>query len=130
MKKDIIYPKLSYTLTGLFFKVHKELGRFCRERQYCDFLEDLLKESDLDYRREVELKKIKEDSPKGNRADFLIDNRIIIEVKAKNFITKDDYFQTQRYLTAVNYKLGLIVNFRNEHLKAKRVINKDYKGEY
>jgi len=122
----IVHKELSYKLTGLFFKVQKELGRFCRERQFADKLEELLRESKIKYYRELELKKLKIDSPKGNIVDFLIENKILVDLKAKNFITKEDYFQMQRYLKAANLELGLIVNFRNAHLKPKRVLNSEY----
>ena len=57
--------------------------------------------------------------------DFIIDDKIIIELKAKKIILKDDYYQTQRYLHALNKKLALLVNFRNRYLKPIRVINAD-----
>ena len=40
----------------------------------------------------------------------------------KNFITKEDYYQMQRYLKAANLKLGLIVNFRTTYLHPKRIL--------
>jgi len=126
----IIHKELSYRINGLLFKTHKELGRFCRERQYADKFEELLKNTCLKYKREYELKKLKPDSPKGNRVDFLIENKIIIDLKTKSFITKEDYYQIQRYLKASNLELGLIVNFRNSYLKPKRVLNNDFYSGY
>ena len=123
INKKILYPELSYKLTGIFFKTQKELGRFCRERQYCDKIEILLKEDSIPYKRELEIIKFKDDSPKGNKVDFLVNNKIILEIKAKNFITKDDYFQTLRYLEAAKLELGMIINFRSRHLKPKRILN-------
>lgn len=119
----LILPELSYKITGLCFKVHRELGRFCRERQYADSLEELLKEDKFNYKREFEISNLEPTSPRGNKVDFLIENEILIDLKAKNFITKEDYLQMRRYLIAANLELGLIVNFRNAHLKPKRVLN-------
>lgn len=119
----IIHKELSYTITGLCFQIHKELGRFCRERQYADRFEELLKELKIKYKREFELNNLENSLTKGNRADFLIENKIIIDFKAKNFITKEDYIQMQRYLKEAKLELGLIVNFRNPHLKPKRILN-------
>jgi hypothetical protein len=45
--ESIIYPELSYTLNGLFFKVRNELGIFCRELHYCDAVESPLKERNI-----------------------------------------------------------------------------------
>ncbi|MBI2475889.1 MAG: GxxExxY protein [Candidatus Taylorbacteria bacterium] len=120
---EIIHKELSYKINGLCFQVQKELGRFCRERQYADRLEELLKMEHFLYKREFELIEFNANSPKGNRADFLIENQIILDAKAKSFITNDDYAQMQRYLRGANLKLGLIVNFKDTYLKPKRVLN-------
>ena len=120
---QILFPNLSYKLTGLCFKVHNQLGRFAREKQYADLLETLLKENQIPHKREYEITNLTQNIPKGNRVDFLIDNKILLDIKAKKFITKGDYNQMQRYLQASGIELGLIVNFRNTYLKPKRVLN-------
>ena len=122
----IVEAKLSYDISGLCFKVAKELGRFGREKQYADKFEDLLKDTRIKYVREFEIKKFKSGSPAGNRVDFLIEGRILVDFKAKTFITKEDYIQMQRYLKASNLELGLIVNFRGSFIKPKRVLNPDF----
>ena len=122
MTEIILFKELSYRITGICFKVHNDLGRFCSEHQYADKLEELLKDHKLNYKREFEISKLV-DSPLGNRPDFIIENKIILDAKAKKFITKEDYYQMMRYLTAANFRLGLIVNFRNTYLKPKRVVN-------
>lgn len=120
---ELILPKLSYQITGLCFHVHNELGRFCSERQYADKLEQQLKEAGIAYQREVEINSFSPDAPKGNRADFVIEEQIVVDAKAKKFIVKDDYYQMLRYLQASKLKLGLIVNFRNTYLRPRRVLN-------
>ncbi len=127
--KRIIEKDLSYKITGFCFRAHQILGRFCREKQYGDTLEDLLKNGKTQYRREFEIKNFNELSPKGNKVDFLIEDKVILDIKAKRFITKDDYFQMQRYLKGADLELGLIVNFRSPHLKPKRIINNSYHSD-
>lgn len=127
MKDDkILHRELSYKINGIFFRAHNNFGRFCRERQYCEELEKLFKESDISYEREYYIKTEKDKTNSGNVADFLIENKIILEIKAKDFISKEDYNQTKRYLHSSNIDLGLIVNFRNKYLKPKRVLNTFY----
>lgn len=125
MSETIIYKELSFKINGACFRVHNNLGRFCSERQYSDKLEETLKEENIAYKREFEVSKLIE-SPQGNRPDFIIENKIILDVKAKKFVTKEDYLQMMRYLSASNFRLGLIVNFRNTYLKPKRVVNNKY----
>ena len=125
--KDFILGDLSYKITGICFKVHNELGRFCRERQYSDKLEEFLRGNGVSYKREIPIDKLT-DSPEGNIADFIIEKKIVLDCKAKKFITKDDYYQMLRYLKAAKMKLGLIVNFRNTYLKPKRVLNSEYEA--
>jgi len=82
-----------------------------------------LDENGISYRREYEIVNFKQDSLQGNRVDFLVYGKIVVDIKAKKFVTKDDYFQMQRYLQCSNLQLGLIVNFRNTYLKPKRILN-------
>lgn len=120
--KDVMYPELSYSICGLCFTVHNDLGRFRSESQYCDALEELLKTNNLKYLRE----KIMPPSFKGegnrNIPDFIIEDKIVLDLKAKRLVTKDDYFQMKRYLFSSKYKLGVIVNFRQKYLTPKRVL--------
>ena len=122
----LIYPQLSYTIVGACFDAHNELGRFAREKQYCDVLEHKLRDLKIPYKREFHVKNT------GNILDFIIDNKLILELKAKRVITKDDYYQIQRYLQILNIKLGLLVNFRNRYLKPIRIIRieTDARGKF
>ena len=69
---EILHPELFYQITGLCFQIYHELGRFCREIQYSDRLHELLDEAGLDFVREFDLRNINDNSPKGNRVDFII----------------------------------------------------------
>ncbi|MCK5021952.1 MAG: GxxExxY protein [Candidatus Pacebacteria bacterium] len=116
LNNKIIYPELSYKITGVLFAIHNELGQYAREKQYGDLLEDKLKEINLPYQREIAI------SDSGNILDFIIDDKIILELKAVRIITKDNYRQMQNYLQATNIKLGLLINFKSKYLKPIRNI--------
>ena len=120
--EKIIYRELSYVINGILFSIHNAIGRFGREKQYGDALEMELKSKGVIYEREKPISLEKVENERTNIADFVIADKILIELKAKPFITKEDYMQTQRYLQASGYKLGLLVNFRNKFLKPIRII--------
>jgi GxxExxY protein len=115
----LIYPEISYLITGICFDAQNILGRYAREKQYCDFIEKRLAELKIPFEREFQQK----DS--ANIIDFLIDEKVILETKAKRFVLKEDYYQIQRYLQSLNIKLGLLVNFRNRYIKPLRIIRID-----
>lgn len=54
--------------------------------------------------------------------DKIVNDVIIIEIKAKSFITKDDVDQFWKYLKGSNYKLGFLINFSPTRLEIKRVV--------
>ncbi|MBI4812086.1 hypothetical protein HY798_01365 [Candidatus Falkowbacteria bacterium] len=52
--EKVIYKDLSYKVTGLLFKTHKELGRYRNEKQYADYFEKLLLKEEINYKREYQ----------------------------------------------------------------------------
>lgn len=118
----IILKELSYQINGLLFKVHNELGRFSREKQYGDALEKLFTQEKVRFQREKELPIELVDNQYTNKVDFLIEDKILLDLKARSVVSKEDYYQMNRYLEASGCDLGLIVNFRNKYLKPIRVI--------
>lgn len=120
----VVYPDLSYRINGILFRVRKQLGRFRNEKQYCDAIEVALKEAGIYYEREKVLPPSFEGEAGGrNRVDFLIEDKMVLEIKAKPFLTKNDYYQTQRYLVALEKKLALLVNMRRYYVNPKRILN-------
>lgn|SRR3989344_4096060 len=117
-KTKLIHPELSYLITGICFDVHNKLGRFAREKQYADEIENCLRDKKIKYVRENE-------GSNGNRHDFIIEGKIILELKAKPYILKADYNQTQRYLQMTRKELCLLVNFRSRYLKPSRIVRID-----
>jgi GxxExxY protein len=117
----LIYENLTYLLNGICFEAHNQLGRFSREKQYGDYIQKRLREENLNYNREFAI------GNTGNTLDFVIENKLILELKAKSFLTKADYYQIQRYLQITGLKLGILVNFRDERLKPRRIIKVNQK---
>lgn len=78
----LIYPELSYIITGILFSTHNQIGQYAREKQYCDLIELKLKEIGMPFKRECGI------GDSGNVVDFVIDDKVIIEAKAKRRIKK------------------------------------------
>jgi GxxExxY protein len=117
--KKVIYPELSYLVNGILFGVKKELGQYAREKQYGDLIEKKLKEKNIGYDREIAI------GNTGNIIDFLIDNKIVLELKAARFIVSDNYRQIQNYLQHAKVKLGILANFREKFMKPVRIVRID-----
>ncbi|OGF62932.1 hypothetical protein A2926_02425 [Candidatus Giovannonibacteria bacterium RIFCSPLOWO2_01_FULL_44_40] len=120
----VLYPELSYKVCGLCFKIHNDLGQFRSEKSYADALEEVLKLAGISYRREQSLgASFAGENDRRNIPDFIIEDKIVVDLKAKRIVSKEDYYQMKRYLVASDKKLGLIVNFRQKYLSPKRILN-------
>ena len=114
--RELLYENLTYLIRGILYSAHNELGPYAREKQYGGAVERLFKEKNIAYKREVRI------GDSGNIADFIVEDKVLLELKAKRIITKEDYFQTQRYLQETGLRLGLLVNFRDKYIKPKRIV--------
>lgn len=124
MDDKVLYKDLSYKINGILFAVHNELGRFKNEKQYSDKIEEYFGRLKIVYERERILpSSIKQEIISRDRVDFIVDNKIVLEVKAKSFLSKEDYYQVRRYLSIINRKLGILVNFRAKYIVPKRILN-------
>ncbi len=116
-KQEFLYGDLTYKINGILIETHKELGPYAREKQFGDLVEQKLKERDIACKREVRI------GDSGNILDFIIDEKVILELKTKPFLINEHYNQVKRYLHQTNLKLGILVNFRAKYIKPKRVLN-------
>lgn len=117
----LIYPELSNKLLGLALQLHKEMGCGFREKVYQDAFEVLLKENKIPYEREkhIDLVFHGEKLEHDFFYDFLIDNKIGVELKAVSEIVREFEAQIINYLHVSNHKLGLLLNFGTTSLEYK-----------
>ena len=127
---ELLYPELSYRLQGCFFTVYNTLGFGHKEVVYERALEEELIKGNISYKKEQTLpifyneKKIAEYRP-----DFVIDDKIIVEIKALEFLPGKLVIQLIYYLKGTKYKLGYLVNFGAERLQIiRRVWTPSYKN--
>jgi GxxExxY protein len=120
---ELIYKELSYKINGLCFEAQNKLGTKFQEKHYLKALCTLFKREGISYQTEVELSVKFEGEQLGKlRADLVIDNKILIELKAVDYLTSDHKQQLIRYLDSLNLKLALLINFRKRPLQVWRVL--------
>ncbi len=123
-KEKLVYPELSYILMGILFEVHNKLGTKYQEKHYQRAIEIKLKELNIPYQRELKIKLEFGKEELGDFfIDFVVDNKILLEIKKVWKISQDDIKQVLRYLRAAKLKLGIIANFKHKRLEFRRVLD-------
>lgn len=121
---NLLYEELSYEIRGILYLVHNHLGSHRSEKQYCDVIEYGLNKRGIKYVREARLPVNFVGEKQGrNRADFIIENKIILEIKVVRSLSKNVYHQCTRYLVNADKDLLLLINFYPNSLFIKRVLN-------
>jgi len=121
---DIIYKSDSFRIIGLCMEVHNNLGKGFLEIVYKDALEYEFRNNQIPFKREKEYVVKYKDVilPHKFYADFVVFDKIILEVKGMAGIADEHLAQTLNYLKVSGCKLGLIVNFGKSSLQYKRVV--------
>ncbi len=120
-----LYKELSYKLVGIFFKIRNEYGPGHKEVIYQNLLEEALIANDIPHNREARIKIYSNDTGKvvGTYVpDFLMDDKIIVELKSSRYTTKTDEKQLYHYLRNSPYEVGYLVNFSTPQIYIKRII--------
>lgn len=129
-KTDLLYSDLTYKIRGALFNVYNELGYGHKEQVYQRALTSEFQELKIAYKQEKSLSVTYKGKQVGNyRPDFVIEEKIILEIKAVEFITKVFGTQLINYLKTTGFKLGLLVNFGGPKLYIKRLVWTEYPRE-
>ncbi len=121
---NIIYKRESYKLMGILFDIHSNLGKGFSEIVYKDAIEYELEKSLIFFEREKEYSVKYKDILLKHKfyADFIIFDKIILEIKCCNSISDSHIAQAMNYLKVSNNKLAIIVNYNNDSLEYKRIV--------
>lgn len=119
----LLYGDLTYKIRGCIFNVYNELGYGHKENVYQKALSEEFKESGISYNKEKGVSVKYKNIHVGNyRPDFVVENKIIIELKAVEFMPKSFESQIVNYLKSTDYELGMLVNFGAPQLIIKRLV--------
>jgi GxxExxY protein len=115
---------LSRRIIGIAIEVHKKLGPGFREKIYEEALLKEFETSNIEFAKEKIVRVDYDGQSLGNqRIDLLVDDEVILEIKACTKIIPIHRDQVISYLKTTDKRLGLILNFGRSKLEIKRVVN-------
>ncbi len=123
-KTEVIYPELSYKIVGILFTVWNIVGYGHKESFYQKAIVEELEGAGVSFKEQLKVKMIYKGKEIGVYfLDFLIDDKIVLEIKKREYFSKKDIDQLFSYLKATKLKLGIIAHFTKTGVKFKRVLN-------
>jgi len=131
IEKNFVASGITGDIIGASMEVHRRLGPGFLESVYEEALAVEFEINGIGFKRQYELPVFyKERKIKQFICDFLVDNRIIVEIKAIKQIGEIEKLQVINYLKASSYEIGLLFNFGQKSLEWKRLINtNDFKNQ-
>jgi GxxExxY protein len=122
------YEDITEKIIGCAMKVHSALGNGFQEVIYQRCLEIEMSKQSLHSVREVEMPIYYDGQEVGTRrADFLVEDKVMVELKALTALEDVHLAQALNYLEAYNLEVGLLINFGSRSLEFKRLHNKKYR---
>lgn len=123
-KETYKYSKLTGSVIGCAMKVHTDLGCGFPEVIYQRSLAVELKEQSISFVREVSIPLFYKSVEVGKRrADFIVEKKVLVELKAVSELDGAHSNQILNYLKAYKMEVGLLINFGEGSLIFKRFIN-------
>lgn len=122
---DLLYKDITEKIIGAAFEVHNFLGNGFQEVIYQRALAWEMSVKGLEFAREIEqnifYKNLSE--PIGTRrADFVVEQKVLVEIKAIIQMEDVHLAQALNYLKAYNLRIGLLINFGSKSMQFKRLI--------
>jgi GxxExxY protein len=128
IKSEYKYSELTGKIIGCAKEVHNILGNGFQEVIYQRALAYEMQLQGLSFDREFEMPiYYKQNSIGSRRVDFLVEDKISVEIKALITIESVHLAQAINYLEAYNLEVGLLINFGNIRLDFHRLLNKKFK---
>jgi GxxExxY protein len=129
MPSEYKYSDLTELIIKAFYKVYNTLGYGFLEKVYANALALELRRLGKEAIREAEIEVYYEGEVVGEfSADLLVDNKVIVETKAKRELIEDHEAQLLNYLKSTIYEVGLLLNFGIEPEIKRKAYDNDRKG--
>ena len=123
MLLDTRFNKITETVIGCAMQAHRLMGTGFQEVIYQRSLAVELEQAGLNFGREIEMPLFYKDVEVGSRrVDFLVEEVVLVELKALHELTPTHHAQIINYLEAYRLEVGLLINFGEPSLKFKRFL--------
>ena len=123
-----MYTELTEKIIGCAFKVYNQLGAGFLEKIYENALAIELKDAGLSAQQQYPIKVYYNEIVIGDYiADIVVEDRVIIELKAVNSLAKAHEVQLVNYLKATKIEVGLLINFGDTISVKRKVLSKNHK---
>ena len=120
----MIKDELTYKIIGCAMKVHKILGNGFQEVIYQRALEIEFERAGIIFGREVDHPIFYRGVEVGTRrADFIVESRVVVELKALIALEDVHIAQAKNYVVAYDFEIGLLINFGAQSLEYRRLFN-------
>ena len=122
---DILYKEFPYQIVGAALDVHNQLGCGFMEKVYQEAFAITLQERDIPFEREKPVSVFFHEKKLSCPyiCDFMVDNKIIVELKAVQKMEEIHKAQLINYLHMTGLQLGILINFNDTSLNPVRLIN-------
>jgi len=121
--EGLIHGELSYEIIGILYRIYNTIGSGMQEKYYQKAIAKVFKKEKVPFIEQLKVD-IDFDGVKIGRyyIDFVVDHRIVVEIKSKNFFSIKDIKQVLGYLKKSGIEVGLLVGFTADGLKIKRIL--------
>jgi GxxExxY protein len=123
--EELLYSYITEKIIGSSFEVHKFLGNGFQEVIYQRALAWEMRQAGLDFSREIEQEIFYKELPEPigtRRADFVVEGKVLVELKALTKLEDVHLAQALNYLKAYRLEVGLLINFGSKSLEFKRLV--------
>lgn len=123
-RHDLLYPELSYAIVGCAFDVYNSLGSGYHEKYYQKAMIEAFNERGVSFQTELSFPLLYKNKIIGRkRLDFLVEGKIIVELKRGNKFSKTHIDQVLEYLKIQRLNLAILINFGSQGVIFKRIVN-------
>jgi GxxExxY protein len=123
-RNDLLYADLTDKIIKAVFEVYNGLGDDLLEKYYQRALAVAFTKLGLAFEQQVLVPLIFNGVSIGRYfLDFLVEGKVVVEIKKDNNFGKKNIDQLYSYLKATNLQLGLLINFTKSGVKIKRIVN-------